>query len=60
MLQWEMNEMSRDNNQPMGLEVCDLMMLTKAVEVVSDVDVIDRYEQYNTTIDFGDWMLPRT
>lgn len=26
-----------------------------------DVDVIDRYEQYNTTIaDFGDWMLPRT
>ena len=27
----------------------------------SDVDVIDRYEQYNTTIaDFGDWMLPRT
>ncbi|MGO4819004.1 RagB/SusD family nutrient uptake outer membrane protein [Flavobacterium sp. W22_SRS_FP1] len=26
-----------------------------------DVDVIDRYEQYNTTIaDYGDWMLPRT
>ncbi|WP_026712312.1 RagB/SusD family nutrient uptake outer membrane protein [Flavobacterium daejeonense] len=27
----------------------------------SDVDVIDTYEQYNTTIpDYGDWMLPRT
>lgn len=27
----------------------------------SDVDVIDRYEQYNLTIpDFGDWMAPRT
>lgn len=26
-----------------------------------DVDVIDRYEQYNTTIaDYGDFMLPRT
>jgi hypothetical protein len=26
-----------------------------------DVDVIDRYEQYNlTTPDYGDWMLPRT
>jgi len=26
-----------------------------------DVDVVDRYEQYNTTIaDYGDWMLPRT
>jgi hypothetical protein len=26
-----------------------------------DVDVIDTYEQYNTTIaDYGDWMLPRT
>ncbi len=26
-----------------------------------DVDVIDRYEQYNTTIpDYGDWMLPKT
>ncbi|MCM4151904.1 RagB/SusD family nutrient uptake outer membrane protein [Arenibacter sp. N53] len=26
-----------------------------------DVDVIDRYEQYNLTIpDFGDWMAPRT
>jgi|TARA_R110000751_G_scaffold79864_3_gene161022 hypothetical protein len=27
----------------------------------SDVDVVDRYEQYNLTIpDFGDWMAPRT
>ncbi len=27
----------------------------------SDVDVVDRYEQYNLTIpDYGDWMLPRT
>lgn len=27
----------------------------------SDVDVIDRYEQYNLTIaDMGDWMAPRT
>ena len=26
-----------------------------------DVDVIDTYEQYNTTVsDYGDWMLPRT
>ncbi|TRX07214.1 RagB/SusD family nutrient uptake outer membrane protein [Flavobacterium gawalongense] len=26
-----------------------------------DVDVVDRYEQYNlTTPDYGDWMLPRT
>lgn len=26
-----------------------------------DVDVVDRYEQYNLTIpDYGDWMLPRT
>lgn len=26
-----------------------------------DVDVIDRYEQYNTTIaDYGDWMTPKT
>ncbi|WP_026811034.1 RagB/SusD family nutrient uptake outer membrane protein [Arenibacter latericius] len=26
-----------------------------------DVDVVDRYEQYNLTIpDFGDWMAPRT
>ena len=27
----------------------------------SDVDVVDRYEQYNLTIpDYGDWMAPRT
>ncbi len=27
----------------------------------SDVDVVDRYEQYNLTIpDYGDWMTPRT